>query len=120
MKRALVGIVPDELLNRKRKVFVRPESDREKEKKTLPERPGSADIGEHMVSSLMGIIDLNRFLDVLQNVDHKDDALMRMLTRTLRLESWLRHLVNHKIVATPKVIDAQAYFSRAEKVMASR
>ncbi len=88
MKRALVGIVPDELLSRKRKVFV-PKEHR-KEPSTL--RPSSLEIGQSIVGSALGIIDADRLLALLQETDGDDEISMRSLMRTVRLEFWLRHL----------------------------
>src|SRR5260370_23671027 len=106
MRRALAGIVPDELLNRKRKAFLPPESEKDKSAEVL----GSVEIGHHMLSSSIGIIDPSRFSEALQKVTRKEEALMGMLTRTLKLESWLRHLASHRILAAPKISDEPEYY----------
>jgi asparagine synthase (glutamine-hydrolysing) len=116
MKSALVGIVPDELLNRKQKAFVPLESEREKGKNRSVEMLAAAEIGEHPVSGSMGIIDPCRFSEALQKVSHQGEASMRMLKRTLRLEFWLRHLARHQILATPKATDSQDDSLRAREV----
>ena len=103
MRRALTEIVPDEVLNRKRRVFIPPES----EKDRLVEKLGLVDIGQHMVSGSLGLIDPSRFAAALQNITRKEDASVRMLTRTLKLEAWLRHLAGYEILAAPKTTAGQ-------------
>jgi asparagine synthase (glutamine-hydrolysing) len=94
MKRALVGIVPDELLNRRRKTFV----PQEPNKASSTEWPCFAEVSEHMASSSIGIIDQNRFVEALRNARDNEDVRVRILRHTLRLESWLRHLTIHGIL----------------------
>ncbi len=92
MRRALVGIVPDELRNRKRTPRVQQESKQEPRKDTSTECAGLVEIGQHMVSSFIGIIDPSRFLEVLQRARRKEEVPINSLARTVILESWLRHL----------------------------
>jgi asparagine synthase (glutamine-hydrolysing) len=94
MKRALVGIVPDELLNRRRKEFVQqePPKDNSAEWTTLIDR------NQHMVCSVMGIIDQHRFVETLQNAGRNDQITMGSIMRTLTLEFWLRHLTLHGVI----------------------
>jgi asparagine synthase (glutamine-hydrolysing) len=99
MKRSLVGIVPDELLNRERKAFRRAESEKVKERDGVAQVLGSVTITEQMVASLIQIIDSNLLLEALQNVSAREEARIHMLVLTLKLESWLRHLASHGIVA---------------------
>lgn len=91
MKRALVGIVPDELLNRRRKAFV----PQEPKKDSSMEWPCLADLGPHLVGSSIGIIDPDRFLEALQKARHNEAVPIRLLRCTLTLEAWLRHLTVH-------------------------
>jgi asparagine synthase (glutamine-hydrolysing) len=88
MKRALVGIVPDEVLNRKKRDAVPQESPKGSPK----ERPHLPDIGQHIVSSSIGIVDPDRFAEALQKARRNEDVPIGSLSRTLTLESWLRHL----------------------------
>jgi asparagine synthase (glutamine-hydrolysing) len=88
MKRALVSIVPNEILNRRRIAF----GPQPSMKNSSTEWLGSIEIGEHMVSSSMGIIDANRFGEALQKAWYDADASFESLVRTLTLESWLQHL----------------------------
>jgi asparagine synthase (glutamine-hydrolysing) len=88
MKRALVGIVPDEVLNRKKREAVPQESPKgsPKEPLYLPE------IGQHITSGAIGIVDPDRFAEALQKARRNEDVPIGSLNRTLTLESWLRHL----------------------------
>ena len=88
MKRALVGIVPDELLNRKRKASVPPETTKD----SSTEWPSLAEIGQHIVEQFHGIIDPDRFAEALQKARRNEEVPIESLKRTLTLESWLRHL----------------------------
>jgi asparagine synthase (glutamine-hydrolysing) len=88
MKRALVGIVSDELLNRKQKASL----PQEPQKSVSTWWPSMDEIGEHMVSSSLGIVDPDRFLEALQKARRNEEVPIASLKRTLFLESWLRHL----------------------------
>lgn len=112
MRRALIGIVPDEVRNRTPRPLLPPESSNAISEE-LVER---CDLGKDILGSSLGIIDSSRFSDALQNVRHNDKALTRMLTRTLRLESWLRHLAGYNILATPDLEESHDHSSAAWKV----
>jgi asparagine synthase (glutamine-hydrolysing) len=117
MKQALVGIVPDEVLYREPKAFVRPQSEIEKEKNRALETLASVEIGQHLVGSLLGIIDADRFSEALQKVSGKEEpSYLDMLKRTLWLEFWLRHLVTHQILAKPNATDMQAESLKTREV----
>src|SRR5216684_623040 len=79
MRRALVGIVPDELLNRKRKAYVA----------RSPLAAISADwtryteMSQHMVSSSLGIVEGGEFLEALDKARHGRDVLLVSLLRAL-------------------------------------
>jgi asparagine synthase (glutamine-hydrolysing) len=107
MRRALIGIVPHEVRNRTRRAFLPPESSNT----GFAELVEAFDLGHNTLAGSIGIIDSSRFSEALQYVRRDDKALMRMLTRTLRLESWLRHLANHKILAPPTTGESLAYSS---------
>jgi asparagine synthase (glutamine-hydrolysing) len=94
MKRALAGIVPDELLNRRRKTFV----PHEQQKDSLREWPSLAQLGRNIVASSAGIIDPDRFTEALQKARCDAEVPIDGLTRTLTLESWLRHLTAKQVI----------------------
>jgi asparagine synthase (glutamine-hydrolysing) len=120
MKRALVGIVPDELLHRKRKPFVPPQPEIDKEKHRSTQTLAFVEIGQYLVSSSLGITDQDRFTEALQRVGLEEEASMHMLKRSLRLEFWLRHLSSHQILGTPKATDRQADSLKAREVSLAR
>jgi asparagine synthase (glutamine-hydrolysing) len=95
MRRALVGIVPDEILNRKRKAFV----DRTPIAAISANQEVLADIGKHIASGLLRIVDPDAISDTLQMAFRGHDIPAVSLLRTLALESWLRGLVERNILA---------------------
>jgi asparagine synthase (glutamine-hydrolysing) len=94
MRRALVGIVPDELLNRKRKAFVA----RAPMASISKEWNGLAKLTQQMVSSSLGVIDADRFLAALKGVRHGQEVPLVTLMRGLSVESWLVSLSNRGIL----------------------
>ena len=91
MKRALAGIVPIELLNRRRKTFVLQASRKQGAKKDIL-ADCLVEIAQPIVGCSRGIVDSNRFLDMLQKARRNEEVPIDSLKRTLTLESWLRHL----------------------------
>jgi asparagine synthase (glutamine-hydrolysing) len=89
MRRALVGIVPDEILNRKTKAFV----------SRAPMVAVSKDwsfvtaIVQNMFSASLGIVDTDRFLEILQKARRGEEVQMLAVNRTLFLEGWLKDLL---------------------------
>jgi asparagine synthetase B (glutamine-hydrolysing) len=103
MKRALIGIVPDELLNRK-KTRTCPQEPKEE---ISTEWPSLAEMGWHIVGSSIGIINADRFFKALQKARRNEEVPIESLKRTLTLESWLRHLTIQGVLTTPKSIKVQ-------------
>jgi asparagine synthase (glutamine-hydrolysing) len=103
-RRALVDIVPEELLNRKRKAFV-------------VRRP-LVTIASHwtdlialiqpMLASELGIIDAVRFRSALRKARERQEVPLVPLLRTLVVESWLKNLQACNILphAKPGVLNA--------------
>jgi asparagine synthase (glutamine-hydrolysing) len=92
MRRALVGIVPNELLNRKRKAFVT----RGPRLGIAAEWPHLLELSQHMLMSSLGITDSMRFAEALQKIRQGADVPIVPLMRTLDMELWLRSLaVSH-------------------------
>jgi len=90
MRRALSGIVPDEVLNRSRKGFVTraPLVSLSKHFASLTE------MTEHMVSESFGIIDSKQLRAALSSSSSNDDFSSLFLWRTIHLEGWMRRLLN--------------------------
>ena len=97
MKRALLDIVPAELLNRRRKAFIPQES----KKDNSTEWPSLVKLGHHIFASSLGIVDSPRLFEALQKANRNADVPIRILKRTLTLEFWLRHLAVHKVLTYP-------------------
>jgi asparagine synthase (glutamine-hydrolysing) len=94
MRRALAGIVPDEILNRKRKAYI--------SRTPLAALSGQVSVitatARQMMTSSLGITDPNGFRETLHRVrDGQEDRIVHLL-RTLELEAWLQLLIRHGIV----------------------
>jgi asparagine synthase (glutamine-hydrolysing) len=110
MKRALVGIVPDEILNRKKMEAVPQESPKGSPK----EPPRLPDIGHYISSAAIGIVDPDRFAEALQKARRNEYVPISGLNRTLTLESWLRHLTLQGVVTNSVSTKRQEYSSALE------
>ncbi len=116
MKRALVGIVPGEILNRRKKEAVPQEPPKNvSAERTSTEWPSLAEMGWRMVGSSLGIIDPDRFWQALQKARRNEGApLESLLRRTLTLESWLRHLTSHGVLKNSLDTGGQEHLSSLE------
>jgi asparagine synthase (glutamine-hydrolysing) len=92
MRRALVGIVPDEILNKKGKAFVA----RAPLVRISRDWANLVEMTQHMVSSSLGIVDDERILGFLQKARRVPTVI---LTRTIWIEGWLRDLGTVGIVS---------------------
>ena len=105
MKRALTGIVPDELLNRRRKAFVPPESG----ENAATEPPSFPEVG-HMISGSRGIINVHQFHEALQKARSNAEVPVQSVGRTLTLEFWLRNLMSHGVLTDSMPREKQSHF----------
>jgi asparagine synthase (glutamine-hydrolysing) len=88
LRRALVGIVPDEILNRKSKAFVA-----RAPLVAISRGWGQwVEITQQMVSGSVGIVAPERILDVLQSARRGEEVPILPLMRTKAIEGWLRNL----------------------------
>ena len=104
MRRALVGIVPDEILNRKGKAFVV----RSPMVAISNDWAHFAEMTQNMLSGSLGIVDPERISEALQKVRRGEAVPMIALRRTLCLEGWLKDLralgsVNLDTTAKPEL-----------------
>jgi asparagine synthase (glutamine-hydrolysing) len=106
MKRALVGIVPDEILNRK------PGAITPEPPNISAECAGLTDSGRHLMSDAIGVIDRNRFFNMLRT-GFNDEIHAERLNRVLSLEAWLRGLVSKGILREPAKTEEQRARSEA-------
>jgi asparagine synthase (glutamine-hydrolysing) len=96
MRRALVGIVPEELLNRRRKAFVA----RSPATFIATQWTGLAETSQNTLLSSLGIVDQDALFAAVQKARHGQELPVVTLMRTLTLERWLRAVRNQeKIIA---------------------
>jgi len=88
MRRALVGIVPDEILNKRGKAVLT----RAPRLAISREWTSLTHMTEHMLSSLAGIVDSERFLAALQKARRGEHVATITLARTISIEIWLRDI----------------------------
>jgi len=88
MRRALVGIVPDEILNRKRKAFVA----RAPLVAISNDWAHFVEMTQNMLSSSLGIVDSEHLHAALQKARCGEEVCIVALKRTIWIEGWLRNL----------------------------
>ena len=88
MRRALVGIVPNEILNRRTKAFVA----RSPMVAISNDWAQLAEMTQSLLSSSLGIVDAERLSEAFQKVRRGEEAPMVTLRRTLFLERWLKDI----------------------------
>jgi asparagine synthase (glutamine-hydrolysing) len=88
MRRALVGVVPEEILERRRKGYVS-RSSLARTASTLSEL---AEWSKNMVSSGCGLVDDKLLLRTLEKSAAGEEVPLVSLIRTISLEDWLRSL----------------------------
>jgi asparagine synthase (glutamine-hydrolysing) len=93
MRRALAGIVPDELLNRKRKAYVA----RAPMAAISTEWPTVTQLAQVMLTGSMGIVDPTRFSAALQRARSGQEVAVQLLLRTLGIELWLKRLAARNV-----------------------
>ena len=86
MRRALVGIVPDEILNKKGKAF----AVRSSLIAISSNWPHFVEMTRHMVSSSLGIVDTESISNVLERARCGETTPIVTLMRTIDIEGWLR------------------------------
>jgi asparagine synthase (glutamine-hydrolysing) len=87
MRRALAGIVPDEILQRRRKAFVV----RGPLVQIATDWPDFLEFSQHMQTSSLQMVDAPLFRDALQRARHGQDVAIIPLLRTFAMEQWLRN-----------------------------
>ena len=109
MRQSLAGIVPQEILDRKRKAYI-----------TLAPRAALASLWPNvlrtttnMLSESLGLVSSHVFRQSLENLRDGIPAAIVPLFRTLALECWLRNLANRSVVPGLENI-WQAYSAQAQ------
>jgi asparagine synthase (glutamine-hydrolysing) len=102
MRRALNGIVPDELLNRKRKAFVA----RSSRATIATDWASLIETSKQMTLISLGIIDSKAFSEAGQRTRNGQEANIAAMMRTLHIEHWLRGLgIRDKLIwSSPRLI----------------
>jgi len=107
MRRALVGIVPEEILQRRRKAFI--------SRSPILAISGQAsrlvEMNRAMASGSFRIVDVGAFCEALQAVRTGLNVPLVALIRTLEVELWIRQAVSHgKLMrpSPPMLLDATA------------
>lgn len=105
VRRALAGIVPDEVLSRNRKAFVT----RSPRTAISSEWQPLVHLTEHMVCSSLEIIDSGLFREALEKVRLNQDAPIVPLLRAIAIEQWLTRLFccSPPCILRSAAIDAQ-------------
>jgi asparagine synthase (glutamine-hydrolysing) len=103
MRRALVGIVPDEILNRKRKAYMA----RAPMTAISTEWVSLVEMSQRMVSASLGIVEGKGLREALQKVHQGREVSLVPLIRTLSLEFWLRGLRDQGLLPTWESEDRQ-------------
>jgi asparagine synthase (glutamine-hydrolysing) len=105
MRRALVGIVPEELLNRRRKAFVA----RSPATFIATQWTGLAETSQNTLLSSLGIVDQDALFEAVQKARHGQELPVVTLMRTLAFERWLRAVRNHeKIIANTQLTTSES------------
>jgi asparagine synthase (glutamine-hydrolysing) len=94
MRRALVGIVPQEILDRKRKAFVI----RAPMAAVAAASSKLMEMSVSMISSSLAIVDAGRFRETISAVVRGQEVTMTALMRTLSLECWLRDVTRRNLL----------------------
>ena len=103
MRRALVGIVPDEILNRRRKAFVA----RAPLLYLTLESQGLFDSNQELAAACDGVIDAEKFRHALATASQDQTVSIVALMRTLTFASWMLGLVRRGLVKMDSSAEVQ-------------
>jgi asparagine synthase (glutamine-hydrolysing) len=115
MRRALVGIVPDELLNRKRKAYVA----RGPLAAISADWTCFSDLTQHMASSSLGIVEAEKLLEALQKARHGQEVSTVTVMRTLGIEFWLQKLGEYKLGSATASAESDHQLGKKETAAAT-
>jgi len=97
MRRSMTGIVPDEVLNRRRKAFL----------SRTPMAAVSAhwaeltNMSRHMIVSSLGIVEARRLSEALEDARNGIGIPIITLMRVFTIERWLKSLRDHEVLRLP-------------------
>jgi asparagine synthase (glutamine-hydrolysing) len=120
MRRSLTGLVPDEILNRRRKAFVA----RGPRQAISSAWPALVELYQNMISASFGIVDPNKLFEALNKARTGEDVALVPLMRTIAVERWLRGLyltksVDFSATAAADSISCNALPGRSETLKSS-
>jgi asparagine synthase (glutamine-hydrolysing) len=116
LRRALTGIVPDEVLNRRRKAYVC----REPFGLILAEWAIFSELSRNMISSAIAIIEPSMFQDALLRARRGQAVPMAQLMHTFAIEIWLRSLRKHGLLVSDREKDTTFQRIWPETAIAAR
>jgi asparagine synthase (glutamine-hydrolysing) len=88
MRRALVGIVPDQILNRKTKAYI----SRSPMVEISTDWAHFVEMSQNMLGNSLGIVDSRSFYAALQKARRGEEGSMLPMMRTIWIEGWLKYL----------------------------
>jgi asparagine synthase (glutamine-hydrolysing) len=97
VRRALAGIVPEEILGRRRKAYV----SRAPTTAFLRERKCLEELGRGMIAGSLGIVNVPSFSDTVQKARRGQEVPIIPMMRTIELEIWLRSSQRYQQSAAP-------------------
>jgi asparagine synthase (glutamine-hydrolysing) len=98
MRRALVGVVPPEILNRRRKAFIA----RAPIASLRTELPQLLEETKYMTSDRLGIVNADAFREFLQKAAETGELPILPVLRTLVVEAWLTNLARWRVLEQSK------------------
>jgi len=98
MRRALLGIVPAELLNRRRKAYLA----RSLRADISAMWPNIIEMSEQMISTSLEILDPKAFCEAIHKARRGQEVSIVPLMRTLGIEFWLRQMESHLVFSRDK------------------
>lgn len=99
MRRSLAGIVPDEILNRKRKAFIV----RGPMGAISRQWPCISEMTRHMVTSSLRIVGQDKFMRALLRMRNGQEVRVVPILRTFGIELWLRSLAGSNLLHLPRL-----------------
>jgi asparagine synthase (glutamine-hydrolysing) len=113
MRRALAGLVPEEILHRKRKAFVI----RTPMAHLSSESPRLIALARDMVSAQLGIVNAAKFRGAVERARHGREVHVVSLLRTLAIEYWLRHLRDWNWFDAPVASNSHPSFPNRQAII---
>jgi asparagine synthase (glutamine-hydrolysing) len=111
MRRALIGIVPDEVLNRRRKAFIA-----RAPLAAFVSASASQNVRSKMASESLGFLKSPIFWTTLVNAGKGQEVPTVQLLRTLALEAWLKNLMDQGLLRKPNSQSSQKQSKRYRTV----